>query len=170
MKVFTENRLAPAQPLIAAIMFFCGLLALGVVAEEPAAGASDEIAVLEQQLRESETAFAASFVAGDMEAFAGFLDEHAVFMGRRTPLKGKEAIVERWTQMRGTEEAPFSWRPERVAVEADGQLGMSTGPVLSPEGTWISSFVSTWKHTAEGWRVVLDVGPRCPPPESPSED
>lgn len=158
----------------AVIVVLVGLL-LGVVSvaaeESVAADPSDfDLSAREEQLRQAETAFAASFAEGDMEAFASFLDETAVFMGRSNPLRGKQAIVERWTQMRGAEEAPFSWRPERVAVEAGGELGLSTGPVMVPDGTWVSSFVSTWKWTGEGWRVVLDVGPRCPPPEPTSEE
>jgi len=136
---------------------------------EPNAPALDAVA-LAQQVREAETAFAASFAEGDMEAFASFLDEHAVFMGRSTPLRGKQEIVDRWTRMRGTGDAPFSWRPERVAVAAEGRLGMSTGPVSSPDGTWTSSFVSTWRKTDDGWRVVLDVGPKCPPTAEPSAE
>ena len=130
-----------------------------------ASDAASDITALEEELRQAETDFAAAFAAADMQAFAEFLDDDAVFMGRRTPLRGKKAIVERWTRMRGSEEAPFSWRPDRVAVRADGELGLSTGPVLSPDGTWLSSFVSTWKKTPDGWRVLLDVGPRCPPAE-----
>lgn len=175
MRDFATNlRPTPARlscALVVSLLCLGGLCTVSSVADEQpsTAEASADLASLEQQLREAETAFAASFAAGDMEAFASFLDEHAVFMGRSNPLRGKQAIVERWTRMRGTDEAPFSWRPERVAVEADGQLGMSTGPVSSPEGTWLSSFVSTWKRTDDGWRVVLDVGPRCPPPAAPSE-
>ena len=115
-------------------------------------------------------AFAASFAAGDMKAFSGFLHQDAVFMGGSTPLRGREAILERWTRMRGEGEPTFSWRPERVAVQGNGELALSTGPVLAPDGTWFSSFVSTWKKTAEGWRIVLDVGPRCPPPKAPPEE
>lgn len=127
---------------------------------------SQDVTALEQELRDAEANFAAAFFAGDMTAFAGFLDENAVFMGRSTPLRGKQAIVERWTRMRGTGDAPFQWRPERVAVEADGLLGLSTGPVLDLQGVWLSSFASTWRRTPEGWRVVLDVGPRCPPAQA----
>ena len=162
-----------SRSLSVTVVLVSGFLgAVPMAAEKPEMpdGGSAEIGLLEDQLREAEIAFAASFAEGDMEAFAGFLDEFAVFMGRSTPLKGKEAIVERWTRMRGTGEAPFGWRPERVAIEASGQLGMSTGPVLASDGTWLSSFVSTWKRTPEGWRVVLDVGPKCPPPECPTPE
>ena len=172
MKDVTGNHGVSARRLrtiFAAVVLF--VASVSVAEESSSADASGaDIAALEQQLREAETAFAASFADGDMDAFASFLDEHAIFMGRSNPLRGRKAIVERWTRMRGTGEAPFSWRPERVAVEADGGLGMSTGPVMSPDGTWLSSFVSTWKKTAEGWRVVLDVGPKCPPPTPPAED
>ena len=146
-------------------IFACAFLAACYPLASWASDPEAETAALEEELRQAETAFAAAFAAADMQGFAEFLDDDAVFMGRRTPLRGKKAIVERWTRMRGTEEAPFSWRPDRVAVRADGELGMSTGPVLGPDGTWLSSFVSTWKKTPDGWRVLLDVGPRCPPAE-----
>lgn len=154
--------------MLSLVAFLFGLfLAMSTSAEVPATDASPDIAALEAELRDAETAFAGAFAAGDMAAFASFLDDHAVFMGRSMPLRGKQAIVERWTRMRGEGDAPFSWRPERVAVEADGQLGLSTGPVTVPDDGWVSSFVSTWRMTADGWKVVLDVGPRCPP--SPTE-
>ncbi|MCG8457134.1 MAG: DUF4440 domain-containing protein, partial [Holophagales bacterium] len=116
---------------------------------DPAAGPAPptaEIQALEQELRETETAFAAAFAAGDMEAFASFLTEHTVFMGNNNPLRGKEAIVEAWTRMRGDEaEPPFTWRPERVAIEGLGLRGLSTGPVSRPDGRWFATFVSTWQ-------------------------
>ncbi len=124
---------------------------------------ADRISALEVELRDAEAAFAAAFASGDMEAFATFLAEGVVFMAGDQPLRGPEAVLERWTPLRGEgPEPPFTWRPERVAVEASGQRGLSTGPVFLPDGTWTSSFVSTWTHTPAGWRVLLDIGPRCP--------
>ncbi len=162
---------ASVTTMLSFVVFLLGLvLATTTSAETPATDASPDIAALEEDLRTVETAFAEAFAAGDMAAFASFLDDDAVFMGRSTPLRGKQAIVERWTRMRGEEDAPFSWRPERVAVEADGQLGLSTGPVMVPDEGWVSSFVSTWRMTTDGWKVVLDVGPRCPPPPTESSE
>ena len=168
---FIKNRSKPHLPraLFVFVIILFGLVGVLPFANENPTipdATTVELEALEQELREAETVFAASFAEGDMEAFANFLDQHAIFMGSNKPLRGKEQIVERWTRMRGTEEAPFSWRPERVAVEASGQFGMSTGPVSNRDGKWVSSFVSTWKRTDEGWRIILDVGPKCPPPPS----
>lgn len=102
-----------------------------------------------------------------MDAFEGFLAEGAVFFSGDDPLRGREAIAAAWRRYRGeAAEPPFTWRPERVAVEADGAHGLSTGPAHR-DGRWVSSYVSTWRLTPDGWRVLLDVGPRCPPPASP---
>jgi len=127
---------------------------------------SHDVATLENELRAAETAFANAFAEGDMEAFTQFVAEEAVFFSGAEPLRGRAAIVEAWTHLRGEGEAPpFTWEPERVAVEAKGIHGLSTGPVYSPDGQWIATFVSTRKRTAEGWQVLLDTGPRCPPPQ-----
>lgn len=51
------------------------------------------------------------------------------------------------------------------ALGAGGDEGVSTGPVLAPDGTWVATFVSVWRRKAAGgWEVVFDIGPRCPPP------
>lgn len=127
-----------------------------------------DIETLEEELRATETALAATFAAGDMDTFASLVAEEAVFYSGDNPLRGQEAIVAHWRRLRGDgEEPPFTWGPERVAVEASGSHGLSTGQVHSG-GRWISSFASTWKWTSEGWRIILDVGPRCPP-AAPSE-
>ena len=137
--------------------------------------AADRVAVpdldpvaLEDQLRAAETAFAAAFETGDMDAFAGFLSDDAIFLSGENPLRGKEAITAAWTRLRGTGETPpFNWRPDRVAVEAGGLYGQSTGPVQTPDGRWVATFVSTWRRTPEGWKILLDLGPDCPPATSP---
>lgn len=124
------------------------------------------IARREAELREAESAFAAAFAAGDMATFDRFLDPGAVFLAGDEPLRGRDAIAASWSRMRGPvdQAPPFSWRPERVAVEAGGDVGLTTGPVRAPDGRWRSSYVSTWRRAADGgWRIILDVGARCPP-------
>lgn len=124
---------------------------------------AQRIADLEAELLAAEAAFAETFAAGDMDAFEDFLADGVVFVSGERRLRGKAAVVEAWTVIRSdADQAPFSWKPERVAVDASGREGISTGPVLLPDGTWNSSFVSTWTHTPAGWRILLDIGPRCP--------
>jgi uncharacterized protein (TIGR02246 family) len=112
------------------------------------------------EVRAAERAFARSMAERDHEAFASFVSEEAVFLGREA-LRGRAAVAEGWKPFFEGEAAPFSWEPERVVVLESGDLALSTGPVYDPEGERIGTFNSTWRREADGrWRVVFDVG--CP--------
>ena len=63
-------------------------------------------------------------------------------------------------------EAPFSWRPESATVLDSGTLGLTSGPVFSPDGSRIGTFNSVWRREPDGtWKVVFDRG--CPDCECP---
>src|SRR3954471_19065658 len=50
---------------------------------------------LARQVRETETAFAATMAKRDLAAFSAFLADEAVFFGA-TPLRGKAAVIAGW--------------------------------------------------------------------------
>ena len=112
-----------------------------------------------------EVAFARTMADRDLDAFASFVSEEAIFLGRGA-LRGRGAVVEGWTGYFEGAEAPFSWAPQRVEVVASGDLAISTGPVRDPGGERIGTYNSTWRRDPDGqWRVVLDNGcPPCPCP------
>jgi ketosteroid isomerase-like protein len=144
----TERRILPL-----------GLLLCGVAAA--AAGADEPLAALAAQVRAREAAFAKTMADRDHAAFGAFVAEEAVFMGR-TPLRGRQAVLEGWKPYFEGRDAPFSWSPERVEVLASGTLAISSGPVLDPQGARVGTFNSTWRREPDGeWRVVIDIG--CPP-------
>jgi ketosteroid isomerase-like protein len=119
------------------------------------------VAELAQVVRERELAFAKTMATRDHAAFATFVSEEAVFMGR-TVLRGRAAVSEGWKRFFESPQAPFAWAPERVEVIDSGTLGVSTGPVRDPAGKRIGTFNSTWRLESDGqWRVILDIG--CPP-------
>ena len=115
------------------------------------------------EVRAAETAFARTMAERDHAAFVSFLAPDAMFFGQKA-LHGAEAIAAAWKPFYEGAEAPFSWRPERVEVNARGDLAISTGPVRGKDGVVGSWYVSTWRREEDGsWKIVLDMAtPRCP--------
>lgn len=114
-----------------------------------------------EQLRKVETAFAETMAERDLEAFAAFLDDEVVFFNGPEELRGAQVVAGKWAPFFEAETAPFSWSPEVVSVLDSGNLGLTSGPVLDPEGNRVGTFNSIWRLDAEGvWKIVFDRG--CP--------
>lgn len=120
---------------------------------------------LEQQVRETEQAFARTMAERDFTGFKAFLSEEAIFLSGDKPLRGKEIVAARWQGFFQEPDAPFSWRPETVVVLESGSVALSTGPVFDQNGKQISAFTSTWRLEEPGvWRIVFDKGDKvCQP-------
>jgi ketosteroid isomerase-like protein len=136
----------------------------GVLLLSPAAHAESR-EELANQVRQAETAFAATMAKRDLNAFASFIADEAIFFGRDA-LRGRDAVVADWAQFYEGPTAPFSWRPEIVEVLDSGQLAISSGPVFDPSGKQVATFNSIWRREADGrWKVLFDKGSGyCPPP------
>ena len=132
------------------------ILAPGAVMCETAVSLADEV-------RAVETAFAKTMVDRDIDAFAFFLADEALFFGEQQVLRGKDAIKVGWGTYFAGATAPFSWKPEVVEVLESGTLAHSSGPVLTPDGKQVGTFNSIWRREADGsWKVVFDKGsPHC---------
>jgi ketosteroid isomerase-like protein len=116
-------------------------------------------APLAAQVREAETAFAATMARRDHAGFAGFVAEEAIFFSRGGPLRGRTAVLEGWQPFFEGPTAPFSWKPEVVEVLASGTLALSSGSVWDPAGKQVGTFNSIWRRDADGrWHVVFDKG------------
>ena len=132
--------------------------------------AKSELEKLKQQVWDAETAFAQTMADRDLEAFASFITEDAIFMGFGSKVnRGKEMIVKNWAKLFKKEKASFAWKPERVEVLEDGSLGLSTGPVYDELGRF-QTHTSFWRRQHDGsWKVVFDKGDRfCPPKKNKS--
>ncbi len=114
---------------------------------------------LEEQVRATEKAFAATMAARDLAAFAGFISDEAIFFTGPAPLRGKQAVVDFWKRFYERPQAPFSWEPAVVQVLDSGTLALSSGPVRDAKGEPAGTFTSIWRQEAPGvWRVVFDKG------------
>ncbi len=116
-------------------------------------------AELQQQVINTERAFAKTMADRDHAAFAMFVSDEAVFFAGDKQLHGKKEIVEWWKDFYSKPEAPFSWEPQTVEVLPSGTLALSTGPVHNTQGKLIGEFSSIWRQEAPGkWRIVFDRG------------
>ena len=117
------------------------------------------------EVRNAEIAFAKAFADQDSDKFFSFVAKDAQFIQRNgAVLNGKEAVINRWGEMFKMKSAPFSWRPEHVAVTDNGRLGWSSGPVFGPDGIQIGVYTSIWEKQMDGsWKIKFD-GPGTPPP------
>ncbi|HEY4368139.1 MAG TPA: nuclear transport factor 2 family protein [Steroidobacteraceae bacterium] len=93
----------------------------------------ESIETLASQVRASENAFAATMANRDLQAFATFIADDAVFFGDGA-LRGKQAVVAGWKALYAGEQAPFSWKSASVEVLATGTLAHSSGPVFDRQG------------------------------------
>lgn len=127
-----------------------------------------ELLALQESLRETEMAFAASVADKDRERFASFISEEAIFVAGAV-LRGKQAILDGW-EVFFREDAPrLTWEPDVVEIQGDGELGLTRGPYtleqVGPDGKAVSQsglFNSIWKRQPNGtWQVLFDTG--CPP-------
>ena len=123
---------------------------------------------LQQQVADTERAFAKTMADRDFDAFKSFLSDEAVFFSGETPLRGKQRIADAWKRYYEQADAPFSWEPESVEVLDSGTLALSTGPVRSPDAKLIGTFTSIWQLDSDGtWRIIFDKGNEvcdCPKP------
>jgi len=143
------------------VFLIVGLLGLAAVSR-----AADSAAA--RDVRDAETAFAKAFADRDQAKFFAWVAEDANFLSPGKTLAGKAQVVEAWSRFFKDASAPFSWKPERIAVNGAGDIGLSTGPVLDAAGKHVGNFSSIWQKQKDGsWKVIFDGpgAPVCPPEE-----
>jgi ketosteroid isomerase-like protein len=121
-------------------------------------GTSD-LDLLQQQVSDTERAFAQTMADRNFQAFTEFIAEEAIFFSGPQPLRGKQQVTDWWKRYYEDPDAPFSWEPQQVQVLDSGTLALSSGPVHDSSGTPIATFSSIWRQEQPGvWRIVFDKG------------
>ena len=125
-------------------------------------------AELQQQVIDTENAFANTMAQRDVMKFSSFIADEAVFYSGDQALRGKQVIVEAWNRFFIDASAPFSWQPQSVEVLDSGRLALSSGPVRDADGNVVGIFNSIWRRESDGrWLIVFDKGcDICPAPSN----
>jgi ketosteroid isomerase-like protein len=118
---------------------------------------------LSREVASAERAFARTMADRDLDAFAVFVADDAVFRDGADLLIGRTAVVDGWRPLFRPGPAPFSWEPDRVTVAESGSTAVSSGPVRDAAGKMIGRFTTVWhREAASGpdprWRVIVDQG------------
>jgi len=124
-------------------------------------------------LLKADRAFAQATAERRLEGFASFLEEDVTTIRPNSPvLKGKVALVERWSGLLQDPTSTISWKPLRAVVSASGDLGFTVGSyeVTKDSGqgrkaTGSGKYVTIWRKQPDGaWKVTFDSGVQDTPP------
>jgi ketosteroid isomerase-like protein len=148
------------------------LLGAAVLASAAEPERVERLQQLANEVSAAERDFARTMADRDLEAFAGFVAQDAVFRSGEELLIGRGAVVEGWRARFKPGPAPFSWEPDRVTVADSGATALSSGPVRDPDGRIVGRFTTIWHREAapdgsSRWRVIVDQGVpllECSPP------
>src|ERR1044071_4054097 len=90
----------------------CCFLLTACAASQP----RPDLARLQQEVADTERAFAKTMADRDFTAFQTFLADETIFFGGKGAIRGKAAVAEKWKQFYDGAQAPFSWKPETAEV------------------------------------------------------
>ncbi len=140
----------------------CGIAAFACImaacAPASAPPAAVEPGATHATVIELEAAFArASRERGARAAFLEYLGDESIVL-QPGPVWGRAA----WTvigELRGT----LDWLPDRAQMSSAGDLGFASGPWVFAPGDAAGRrsegrYVTVWRRTADGWRVLFDGG------------
>ncbi len=82
------------------------------------------MAGLQQQVADTERAFARTMAERNFAGFTSFIADDAVFFAGTKALRGKEKVTTAWKPLYEKAQAPFSWEPSEVEVLDSGTLGL----------------------------------------------
>lgn len=124
-------------------------------------------------LLKADRAFAQATAERRLEGFASFLEEDVTTIRPNSPvLKGKIALVDRWSGILQDPTSSISWKPLRAVISSSGDLGFTVGSyeVTKDSGqgrqaAGSGKYVTIWRKQPDGaWKVTFDSGVQDTPP------
>ena len=113
----------------------------------------------ERELLRADAAFADDVAARGVDAWVAAFAADGVMLPAGSPmLKGSPALREAMARL-GTG-LKLRWAPLFARISDDGTLGYTIGNYTAetPRGVSKGKYLTVWRRTPEGWRVVADIG------------
>ncbi len=127
-------------------------------------------AALEREIRAADEDFSRrSEAVGAAQAFREFLADSSVQLPViGPPRRGRDNIYNEMLKEQGV---ILTWAPEKAEVSTSGDMGFTWGrytvrvPMLDEAGQPMvitGKYMNVWRKTADGWKVVADMGNQEP--------
>ena len=134
------------------------LLVLALLAPQDAVPAPEDPARI---LREADLAFWRATAERGLEGWlAHFADDAVVFPAQGGFVRGAAPLRAHYTALSFPPRG-FRWEPEQAGLAASGDLGWTSGRWGLDDGqkvAWQGHYLTVWRHTEAGWKVVADCG------------
>lgn len=149
-------------------------MATWLVAAGCAAGV--DVETERQTLLDSDRAFAAAALAGDLDqVFSYWTDDAAIYPAGMPAVQGKDAIRGFVAGNRAQPGFSIRWEPHEAVVSQDGSLGYTIGDYeVSIDGPDLNPiirrgrYLQTWRKDESGsWRCVVEIQAPLSVPDGP---
>ena len=131
-----------------------------VVAVSPCAAQSGSA---ENAVRQADSAWSVAASSNDVDRMLSFHDKEAALVGTNPATIGNEALRALWSRYFTSPGYHLSWKADRVAVAASGDLAYSFGQweqttvVNGQPRTGHGIYVAVWRKQSDGtWKVLVD--------------
>jgi ketosteroid isomerase-like protein len=112
----------------------------------------------ERELLRADAAFNDDVAARGVDGWVAAFAADGVMLPNGGPMLKGSAIREGMAELGKT--LKLRWAPVSARISDDGTLGYTIGNYTAetPRGMSQGKYLTVWKRTPEGWRVVADIG------------
>ena len=118
----------------------------------------------EQAIRAIDAAWVAAVAAGDFDKVASIYSDDAVFMPPNDVEKRGPDIRKDWAAMGTMKDVRLTFAPNRIEVDADGEMAIDVGTyefsMSAPDGSKVSDhgkYAQVWEKHDGVWKCAVDM-------------
>lgn len=118
-------------------------------------------ATVRAELLEADRAFAAATAARGVDGWVAWFAEDGAMYQPDTVIHGPQAIRTEMASLLNVPGNQLQWEPLEAVAGAAGDFGYTSGKfavVVEGDTTVTGTYLTVWRRTPEGWRVVGDIG------------